>query len=72
MDCHCVWKVENCAREISSFESEISRRMRLVGHVALMGERRVVCRVLVGEPMGKRPFGRLRHRWEFNIKVDLQ
>jgi hypothetical protein len=64
--------VENCAREISSFESEKSRRMRWAGHVALMGERRGVCRVLVGKPMGKRPFGRLRRRWEFNIKVDLQ
>jgi hypothetical protein len=64
--------VENCAREISSFESEESSRMRWVGHVALMGERRSVYRVLVGVPVGRRPFGRLRRRWDFNIKVDLQ
>jgi len=25
-----------------------------------------------GEPEGKRPLGRPRHRWEDNIKVDLQ
>jgi hypothetical protein len=25
----------------------------------------------VGKPEGKRPLGRLRHRWEVNIKVDL-
>jgi len=37
-----------------------------------MGERRVVYRVLVGEPEGKRPLGRPRHRWEDNIKIDLQ
>jgi len=36
------------------------------------GERRGVCRVLVGKPEGKRPPGRLRRRWEDNIKMDLQ
>ena len=46
--------------------------MRWAGHVAHMGERRVVYRVLVGKPEGKRPLGRLRHRWEDNIKMDLQ
>ena len=25
---------------------------------------------LVGRPEGKRPLGRLRHRWEDNIKMD--
>ena len=35
-----------------------SRRMRWVGHVARMGERRDVYRVLVGRPKGKIPFGR--------------
>ena len=28
--------------------------------------------VLVGKPDGKRPIGRPRHRWEDNIKMDLQ
>jgi len=37
-----------------------------------MGERRGVYRVLVGKPEGKRPLGRLRRRWEDNIKMDLQ
>jgi hypothetical protein len=27
---------------------------------------------LVGRPKGKRPLGRLRHRWEDNIKMDLR
>jgi len=37
-----------------------------------MGERRGVCRVLVGKPEGKRPLGRPRGRCEDNIKVDLE
>jgi len=49
-----------------------SRRMRWAGHVVHMGERRWVHRVLVGKPEGKRPLGRPRHRWEDNIKMDLQ
>jgi hypothetical protein len=36
-----------------------------------MGERRVVYRVLVRKPEGKRPLGRPRRRWENNIKMDL-
>jgi hypothetical protein len=37
-----------------------------------MEERRVVHRVLVEKPGGKRPLGRPRRRWEENIKMDLQ
>jgi len=44
-----------------------SRRMRWAEHVARMGERRGVYRVLVGKPEGKRPMGRARRRWEDNI-----
>jgi len=49
-----------------------SRRMRWAGHVARMGEERVVCRVLVGKPEGRRPLGRPRRRWVDNIRMDLQ
>jgi hypothetical protein len=49
-----------------------SRRMRWAGHVAHMGEKRGVHRVLVGKPEGKRPLGRPRRRWEDNIKMDVQ
>ena len=48
------------------------RRMRWAGHVARMGEGRVVHRVLVGKPEGKRTLGRPRRRWENNIKMDLR
>jgi hypothetical protein len=37
-----------------------------------MGEERGVYRVLVMKPEGKRPLGRLKRRWEDNIKMDLQ
>jgi len=40
--------------------------------VARMGEGRVVYRVLVGKPEGKRPLGRPRRRWENNIKMELE
>jgi hypothetical protein len=49
-----------------------SRRLRWAGHVARMGERRGVYRVLVGKPEGKRPLRRPRHRWMDNIKMNLQ
>jgi len=37
-----------------------------------MGEGRGGYRVLVWKPEEKRPLGRPRHRWEGNIKMDLQ
>jgi hypothetical protein len=49
-----------------------ARRLRWAGYVACMGEGRGVYRVLVGKPKGKRPLGRLRHRQENNIKLDLR
>jgi hypothetical protein len=49
----------------------IKSRMRWVGHVACMGEVRLdAYKILVGKPEGKRPFGRLRHKWEV-IKMDI-
>jgi hypothetical protein len=49
-----------------------SRRLKWEGHVARMGEGRVVYRFLVGRPEGKRPLGRPRRRWEDNVRRDLQ
>jgi hypothetical protein len=40
--------------------------------VARMGEGRGVYKALFGRPEGKRPLGRLRRRWEDNIKMDLR
>jgi len=40
----------------------IQSRIRWVGHVARMKERRGVHRILVEKPQGKRPLGRPRHK----------
>ena len=48
----------------------IKSRMRWAGHVARMGERRGVYRILVGKPEGKRLLG--KPNWEGNNKIDLQ
>jgi hypothetical protein len=37
-----------------------------------MEEGRGVYRVLMAKPEGKRPMGRLRLRWEDNIKMDIE
>jgi hypothetical protein len=47
----------------------IKSRMRWAGHVARMGERRGVYRVLVGKPEGKRPLGRPRSRCENILRL---
>jgi hypothetical protein len=61
-------------RELYSSPSIIriikSRRMRLAGHVARMGEKRKAYRLLVGKPEGKRSRGRPRRRWVDNIRMD--
>jgi hypothetical protein len=49
-----------------------SKRMRWAGHVERMGEERKVYKVLVGKPEGKSPLGRLRHRWEDGIGMDMR
>ena len=49
-----------------------SRSRKWEGHVARMGERSGVYRVLVGKPVGQRSLGRPRRSWEGNIKMDLQ
>jgi hypothetical protein len=63
---HSLYSSPNIVRVIKS------RRMRWTGHVAHMGERRGVYRVLVGRSEGKRPLGRPKRRWEDNIKLDLR
>ena len=37
-----------------------------------MEQSRNAYRALVGKPEGKRPLGRPRRRWKYNIKVDLR
>jgi hypothetical protein len=49
-----------------------SRRMRCAGHVARMGEKSNVYRVLMGKPEGKRQLGRPSRRCEDGIRIDLR
>jgi hypothetical protein len=49
-----------------------SRSRRLAVHVSRIGDRGGSYRILVGRPEGRRPLGRRRHRWEDNIKMDIQ
>ena len=49
-----------------------SRRLRWAGHVARMEEGRNAFKILTGKPTGKRPLGRPMHRWEDNIRMDLE
>jgi hypothetical protein len=37
-----------------------------------MREKRNAYRISVGKPEGKRPLGRIRRRWEDNIRMDLK
>jgi hypothetical protein len=48
-----------------------TRRMRWAGHVARMGEKMNVYRLLVGKPQRRRPLGRPRRRLLDNIRMDL-
>jgi hypothetical protein len=49
-----------------------SRRIRWVGHLSHMGNKRNADRIFVGKPEGKRPLGRPRRRLENNIKIDFR
>jgi hypothetical protein len=49
-----------------------SRKIRWAGNVVRIGEGRVVQRILVKKPEGKRSLGRTRRRWKGNIKRGLQ
>ena len=49
-----------------------SRRLRWGGHVARMEKGRRAFKILTGKPTEKRPLGRLRCRWEDNIRMDLE
>ena len=47
-----------------------SRSLRWAGHVARMEEGRSGIKILTGKPIGKRPLGRPRRKWDI-IKLDL-
>ena len=62
---HALYSSPNMIRNLKS-------RLRWAGHVARMEQFRNAYRVLVRKPEGKRPLGRPRRRWDYNIEMDLR
>ena len=48
-----------------------SRRFRWAGHVARV-EVDSAFKILTAKPIGKRPLGRPRRRWDGNIKMEVE
>jgi hypothetical protein len=46
--------------------------MRGAGHVECMAGMRNAYKILARKLEGKRLCGRLKHKWEYNIRLDLQ
>jgi hypothetical protein len=49
-----------------------SRRIRGAQHVTHICEKRNAYKILVGNPEGKGPQGRPKHRWEDYIQMDVR
>jgi hypothetical protein len=43
-----------------------------VRHSACIREMRYAYKILVRKPEGKRPLGRPKHRWEYNINIKME
>jgi hypothetical protein len=49
-----------------------SKGVRWVGHVAHMGEMRNIYKILVGKLEGTIPLEKYRHKYQYNIRLDLK
>jgi hypothetical protein len=65
-------QLHNLYSSLSIIRMIRSRGMRWAGHVALMGEKRIVNRILVGRPEGKRPLRIPRCKWVMLLKWTLR
>ena len=76
MDSKCYIQIQQILLDLFSsadiVQLVISRKTISEGHMVRIGDRRGACRVLVGKHEGKRPFGRPRHIWDDNIKMDIK
>jgi hypothetical protein len=68
-----MWELQNLFSSLDTNIGRIieSRRIKLSGHVARMGEKRSAIEDLVGKPEGRKPLGR-EYRWEIIIQIDRQ
>ena len=48
------------------------RRLKWAEHIGRMEEGRSSFKILTGKPIGKRPLGKPRRRWEDKIRMDLE
>ena len=62
---HSLYRSLNIIRVIKS------ERLRCAGHIARIEGGRSAFKILTGKDTGNRLFGRPRHRWRDNIKIDL-
>jgi hypothetical protein len=49
-----------------------SQRLKWLGHVERMPNEREVTRIYRWKPLASRPKGRLKNRWEDDVRMDLQ
>jgi hypothetical protein len=66
------WRLHNLYTSPNVIRKIKLMRIRWVGQVSRLGEMRNTYKILVGEPGGKRTFGRPKHRGEDNIKMYLR
>jgi hypothetical protein len=67
------WKICTMRNFVICTHPQISlgkSRLGWAGHVARMGEKIKMYKVMVGKPEGKRPLGRPRRRWEDGVRMD--
>jgi hypothetical protein len=57
-------------KELKTIINRLLEWMRWAGNVALIRDKSIAHRILVGKPEGKRPLGKSRRRWVNNIKMD--
>ncbi|XP_073948969.1 uncharacterized protein [Choristoneura fumiferana] len=63
--------VEDLVGEPNIIGESKSARLRCLGHVERMGEDRAAKRAYLGQPTGRRPIGRPRYRWLYEVRKDL-
>ena len=54
------------------YSLHINRVIKWTEHAASVGKWRDACRVVVEKPQGKRPLGRSRRRWDYNVNAGVK
>lgn len=62
----------NLYMSLNVVKTAVCRRLQWTEHVARLRDIQNTCRMLMGNPLGERPFGRPKNRWEINIKIYIR